>query len=214
MASIAHGEVKPGKRPADLHAPPIHYSSRVHPPLLGMYLFLGSEAMLFGSFFAAYFFARVAVDHPEGWPPFRPGTEEQFHLPVYLALINTIILVTSSFTAHWATTAIKKDQRSGVIGGLLLTFFLGLAFLLVQAREYSHIGFSPRDEAFGSTFYALTGLHGVHVLMGLSLLLMTLVRAIRGHYSAKNHLGLELPIIYWHFVDVMWIIVYVTVYVL
>ena len=170
------------------HPPEQYYSSKVEPPLLGIYLFLASEAMLFGSFFAAYFFARIAVPH-EFWPPFRPGTEIQFGLPVFLALINTIILVTSSVTIHWAVSACKKNYRAGLIAGLSLT-------------------------AFGSTFYALTGLHGVHVLMGLCLILFALWRSIKGHYTPKHHLGLELPAIYWHFVDVMWVVVYVTVYVI
>ena len=108
------------------HGPPAaHQSSRVPPVLVGIYLFLASEAMLFGSFFAAYFFARVSADVGE-WPPLRPGTEEHFHLPVFLALVNTIILVTSSFTVHWAMQSIKRDDRAGLIAGLGLTFLLGL----------------------------------------------------------------------------------------
>jgi len=189
------------------HPPAAHRSSRVPPVLLGMYLFIASEAMLFGSFFAAYFFARVSA-HPGGWPP------EPYHLPVFVALINTIILVTSSFTVHWGLQSIKRDNRAGLVAGLGLTFLLGLAFLLVQIREYTRLGFSPRDLAFGSTFFGLTGLHGLHVFVGLNLLGFALVRSLRGHYSSKVHFGVELPGIYWHFVDVMWIIVYTTVYVI
>ena len=215
MTSVAHTES--GHDHGD-HPPEQYYSSKVEPPVLGIYLFLASEAMLFGSFFAAYFFARVAVPNPV-WPPFIPkfaaeGVFVQYELPVFLALINTIILVTSSVTVHWAVTSCKNNYRTGLIAGLGLTAFLGLAFLLIQIREYMRIGFSPRDEAFGSTFYALTGLHGVHVLMGLTFLLFALWRATKGHYTPKHHLGLELPAIYWHFVDVMWIVVYVTVYVI
>lgn len=203
MSAIAHGD---GQRHGD-HPPAAHASSRVPPVLVGMYLFIASEAMLFGSFFAAYFFARVSVG-AETWPP------EPFELPVFLALLNTIILVTSSFTIHWALQSIKRDDRAGLIAGLGLTFLLGLAFLLIQAREYTRLGFSPRDLGFGSTFYGLTGLHGLHVFVGLTLLAIAFVRAVRGHYSARNHQGVELPGIYWHFVDVMWIIVFTTVYVL
>jgi cytochrome c oxidase subunit III len=165
--------------------------------------------MLFGSFFTTYFFARVVVA-PETWPP------EPFELPVYLALLNTIILVTSSFTMHWALQSVKRENRAGLIGGLFLTFMLGLTFLAIQGREYTRIGFAPQDGAFGSTFFGLTGLHGLHVFVGLNLLLYALIRSIRGHYGAapEKHLGVELPGIYWHFVDVMWIVVYVTVYVL
>lgn len=214
MTSVAHTESDHGH--ADGHGdhpPEQYYSSKVEPPILGIYLFLASEAMLFGSFFAAYFFARVAVPH-EFWPPLRPGTDVQYELPVFLALINTIILVTSSVTVHWAVTSLKRNYRAGLIAGLTLTTLLGLAFLLIQIREYMRIGFSPRDEAFGSTFYALTGLHGAHVFMGLMFLTFALWRSMKGHYSPKHHLGLELPAIYWHFVDGMWIVVYVMVYVI
>jgi cytochrome c oxidase subunit 3 len=192
--------------------PPAHQSSRVPPVLVGIYLFLASEAMLFGSFFAAYFFARVSAGVGE-WPPLRPDTEEHFHLPVFLALVNTIILVTSSFTVHWAMQSIKRDNRAGLVAGLGLTFMLGLTFLLIQAREYTRLGFSPRDTGFASTFYGLTGLHGLHVFVGLNLLLYAFIRASRGHYSAHSHFGVEIPGIYWHFVDVMWIVVYTTVYI-
>ena len=186
-----------------------HQSSRVDARLLGMYLFIGSEIMLFGSFFTAYFFARV-VSGPGEWPP------APFELPVYLALLNTIILVSSSFTMHWALSSVKRANRAGLVAGLLLTFLLGLTFLLIQAREYTRLGFSPHDLAFGSTFYGLTGLHGAHVFVGLNLLLYALIRSVRGHYGPEPHahLGVEIPGIYWHFVDVMWIVVYVTVYVL
>jgi cytochrome c oxidase subunit III len=191
------------------HPPVANRSSRVDARLLGIYLFIASEVMLFGSFFSAYFFARVGV-HNEAWPP------EPFELPVYLALLNTLILVTSSFTMHWALQSIKRENRAGLIGGLVLTFCLGLTFLAIQMREYTRLGFAPHDLAFGSTFYGLTGLHGAHVFVGLNLLLYALVRAVRGHYSAdpEKHLGVEIPGIYWHFVDVMWIVVYTTVYVL
>jgi cytochrome c oxidase subunit 3 len=189
------------------HPPAAHASSRANPVLLGVYLFIASEAMLFGSFFAAYFFARVSANTGE-WPP------EPYHLPVYLALLNTIILVTSSFTVHWALQSIKANHRAGLLGGLALTILLGLTFLLIQIIEYMRIGFSPRDLAFGSTFFGLTGLHGLHVFVGLTLLSFALWRAMKGHFSPKHHLGVEVPGIYWHFVDVMWIIVYTTVYVI
>jgi cytochrome c oxidase subunit 3 len=117
---------------------------------------------------------------------------------------------------HWALQSIKRNNRSGLIAGLVLTFGLGLTFLLIQATEYTRLGFAPSDMAFGSTFYGLTGLHGAHVFIGLNLLAFALIRSIRGHYgpAPHDHLGVEVPGIYWHFVDVMWIVVYTTVYVL
>jgi cytochrome c oxidase subunit 3 len=96
---------------------------------------------------------------------------------------------------------------------MLTTFLLGLTFLFIQINEYIHIGFSPQDHAQGTIFYGLTGLHGAHVTIGLVLLGMVTVRAFRGHFSAEEHRGVEVPGIYWHFVDVMWIIVYTAVYV-
>jgi cytochrome c oxidase subunit III len=189
------------------HGPPIaHKSSRVDAPILGIFLFIASEVMLFGAFFTAYFFVRVVAGTAWPTPP--------FHLPVFVAGVNTVILVTSSFTMHWALQSIKRDNHAGLKAGLLLTFLMGLTFLLTQIREYSRIGFAPKDGAFATIFYCLTGLHGAHVFVGLLLLAAATVRAFRGHYSSSAHHGVEIPGIYWHFVDVMWIVVYSTVYIL
>jgi cytochrome c oxidase subunit III len=199
-ASVAHAEPEP-------HGPPeAHRSSRVEPQLLGMLLFIISEVMIFGAFFTAYFFIRVVQDNP--WP--APGTE----LPVAIAGVNTAILLSSSLTMHWALTSIKNGNRFGLKAGILSTFLLGFTFLFVQINEYVHIGFSPQDSAQGSIFYGLTGLHGAHVFIGLTLLMMVTIRAFRGHFSPEEHRGVEVPGIYWHFVDAMWIVVYSSVYVL
>jgi cytochrome c oxidase subunit 3 len=115
---------------------------------------------------------------------------------------------------HWATTAIKKGNRAGLQAGLVLTFLMGLTFLLTQVIEYARIGFNTSDGAFASTFFGLTGLHGAHVFVGLSILLIMTIRAFRGHFTPEEHHGVEIGGIYWHFVDVMWIVVYVTVYLL
>jgi cytochrome c oxidase subunit 3 len=188
------------------HPPEAHQSSRVDARTLGMFMFIASEIMLFGSFFAAYFFVRVVAGTPWPTPPYQ--------LPVFVAGLNTIILVTSSFTMHWALQAIKRGNRAGLKAGLALTFLLGLSFLLTQITEYARIGFAPYTDAFGTVFFCLTGLHGAHVFVGLTLLLAATVRSFRGHYSEEEHLGVEIPGIYWHFVDVMWIVVYTTVYIL
>ena len=189
--------------------PPIHYSSRVSPAVLGMYLFIASEIMLFGSFFTVYFFDRVVNHGVNGqWPP------EGLHRPVFVALINTLILVSSSATMHWADTSIKKGNRAGLQAGLVLTLCLGLTFLLTQVIEYHRLRFNTGDSSFAATFFGLTGLHGAHVFVGLTLLLFATIRAFRGHYTAEHHHGVEIPGIYWHFVDVMWIVVYTTIYIL
>jgi len=135
-------------------------------------------------------------------------------LPVAVAGVNTAILVSSSFTLHWAEHSIKNGNRFGLRAGMLATFLLGCTFLFVQINEYIHIGFSPQDFAQGSIFYGLTGLHGAHVFIGLTLLAMVVVRSFRGHFSPEEHRGVEVPGIYWHFVDVMWIVVYFTIYIL
>ena len=192
---------------AEHHGPPeANRSSRVEPQLLGMLLFIISEVMVFGAFFTAYFFIRIVAGDP--WP--AKGTE----LPVAVAGVNTAILLSSSLTMHWAQTSIKNGNRFGLKAGILSTFLLGCTFLFVQINEYAHIGFAPHDFAQGSVFYGLTGLHGAHVFVGLTLLAMVTIRSFRGHYTPHEHRGVEVPGIYWHFVDVMWVIVYTTVYVL
>ncbi len=115
---------------------------------------------------------------------------------------------------HWTLTSAKADNRRGMQAGILTTFLLGMTFLFIQINEYVHIGFAPHDTAQGSLFYGLTGLHGAHVVIGLTLLVTVLVRAFRGHFTPEEHRGIEVPGIYWHFVDVMWLVVYFTVYVL
>jgi cytochrome c oxidase subunit III len=192
------------------HGPPeANQSSRIDRTTLGLLIFIITEAMLFGAFFASYFFLRVvAGDGP--WPP------EGLELPKAVAGVNTVILVSSSFTIHWALESIRKQNRRGMIMGLAMTWLLGATFLFIQINEYVHLGFSIRDGSFGSIFYGLTGLHGAHVFVGLTLLAFANIRAWRGHFGpeAKDHLGVELPGIYWHFVDVMWVIVFTTVYIL
>lgn len=192
------------------HGPPeANESSRIDRQTLGILLFIVSEVMLFGAFFASYFFLRVVVD-PASWPP------ADFTLPKEVAGMNTAILVSSSFTIHYALESIRRGNRAGLKLGLVATWLLGATFLFIQVNEYVHLGFSARDLAFGSIFYSLTGLHGAHVFVGLLLLSFATIRAFRGHFgpAEKDHLGVEVPGIYWHFVDIMWIVVYVTVYIL
>ncbi|MBX5470158.1 MAG: heme-copper oxidase subunit III [Thermoleophilaceae bacterium] len=186
--------------------PPANRSSRVDAQLLGMLLFIISEVMLFGAFFSAYFFIRVVAGND--WP--AAGTA----LPIAVAGCNTAVLVSSSLTMHWALVSAKNGNRFGMRAGLLTTFLLGATFLAVQINEYVHLGFAIGDSAQATIFYGLTGLHGAHVTVGLLLLSMATIRAFRGHFSPTEHRGVEVPGIYWHFVDVMWIIVYTTLYVL
>jgi cytochrome c oxidase subunit 3 len=204
--------------PAGAHAhddhhhgpPPANSSSRVEPQLLGMLLFIISEIMVFGAFFTAYFFIRVVAGSE--WFPV-----EDFELPKVVAGVNTAILVSSSLTMHWALEGAKHGNRMHLKVGLLLTLMLGGTFLFVQINEYVNLtqeGLTPSVLAQGSVFYGLTGLHGAHVFIGLLLLLFATVRAFRGHFTPEEHRGVEVPGIYWHFVDVMWILVYSSVYLL
>jgi len=190
------------------HGPPeANRSSRVEPQMLGMLLFIISEIMIFGAFFTAYFFIRTVVEGAQ-WPA------EGMHLPVAIAGVNTAILLSSSVTIHWALVSVKNGNRAGLKAGIFTTFLLGAAFLSIQINEYINVGFAPSESAQASIFYGLTGLHGAHVLVGLTLLAMVTVRAFKGHYTPEEHRGVEVPGIYWHFVDVMWIIVYSTIYIL
>ncbi len=204
-AAVAHGH----DAHDDHHGPPpANQSSRVESQLLGMLLFIISEVMVFGAFFTAYFFIRV-VNEGGTWFPV-----DEHELPKLIAGVNTAILISSSFTMHWAQEGIKHGNRFALRAGMLTTFLLGSTFLFIQINEYVHLGFSPQDHAYGTVFYGLTGLHGAHVFIGLTLLAMVTVRSFRGHFTPEQHRGVEVPGIYWHFVDVMWIIVYTSVYII
>jgi cytochrome c oxidase subunit 3 len=189
------------------HPPEANVSSRVEAQFLGMLLFIISEIMLFGAFFTAYFFIRVVAEAQ--WFPV-----DGFELPVGIAAVNTGILLSSSFTMHWTLEGIRNDNRRALRAGIVTTFLLGLTFLSIQINEYVHLGFAPSDNAQATIFYCLTGLHGAHVFVGLTLLAIVTVRSFRGHFSSKEHRGVEVPGIYWHFVDIMWIFVFSSLYLL
>ncbi len=201
-ATIAHA----GHDDHEHHGPPeANQSSRMDAQTLGMLLFIISELMLFGAFFTAYFFIRI-VNH-DVWPP---GAK----LPVDVAAVNTGILLSSSLTMHWALVSAQRGNRWGMKAGMVSTILLGATFLITQINEYVHLGVAPQDNASASVFYSLTGLHGAHVLIGLIMLLTVCIRVFRGHFSPEKHHGMEVPGIYWHFVDGMWILVFTTLYIL
>jgi len=194
---------------AEGHTTSAYHESLLRSPVfLGMVMFIGSEIMLFGSFFTAFFYVRFS--HSQY--PYDP--QGIFEIPKSTTGINTAILVASSFTMHWALVSIRHGRRFGLIVGLAMTLVMGLTFLGLQMREYHSLGFVPSDGAFSTTFFALTGLHGLHVFVGATLLSIGLLRACRGHYSPEEHLGLEVTGLYWHFVDVVWIFLYTVVYLL
>ena len=185
--------------------PPANHSSSMDARKLGIYLFIISELMLFGAFFTAYFFIRIAGN--ASWPP-------SGDLPVWVAATNAVILLSSSLTMHWTDMSAKRGNTAAMRIGIVTTFLLGATFLFVQINEYLHLGFTPETNAQASVFFGLTGLHGAHVVIGLILLFMSAIRIFKGQVTKDDHIGLEIPGIYWHFVDLMWVVVFTTIYVL
>jgi cytochrome c oxidase subunit III len=172
-------------------------------------LFIASEVMFFGGLFGAYFTIRSA--QPE-WPP--PDTP---HLETWYAAILTAILVSSSVTMQFGVWAIRKNETRRLILWLVVSLLLGLCFLAGQANEYRTLiseGMSLSSGVFGSTFYTLTGFHGAHVAGGAVFILIVLLRARSGQFTARYHDTVEMSSYYWHFVDVVWIGLFSTIYLL
>ena len=193
------------ERPAEDHHKPGGISSS----LLGMVLFIASEVMFFGGLFGAYFTIRSAA--PE-WPP--PDTP---HLSAPYAAILTAILVTSSVTMQFGVWAIRKNNHRRLILWLAVSLLLGAIFLAMQALEYANLieeGMTLSSGVFGSTFYTLTGFHGAHVAGGAAFILIVLLRARSGQFTARYHDTVEMASYYWHFVDVVWIGLFSTIYLL
>jgi cytochrome c oxidase subunit III len=182
---------------------------------LGMVLFIVSEAVMFGAFFAQYFYNRVLATE---WPV-RVGLPEEFdRVPAFpIALVLTFVLIASGFTAHAAQTAIRRDDRDAFTGWLIVTIVLGLTFLGGQAYEYLLLfseGFNITSGIYGTVFFSMTGLHGLHVTGGVIVLTFVLIRGFLGHFSSTNHFAVEGSVLYWHFVDVVWLALYGALYLL
>ena len=179
-------------------------------PVLGMLLFIVSEIMFFAGLFAAYFSLRTATGI---WPPEGNGAFE-LHSEVLFPAIMTSLLVLSSVTCQIAVWRIRKGDRQGMNRALLMTVLLGVTFLIGQAYDYTQLGFGIADGVFGSTFYVLTGFHGAHVLGGVLMLTVCLYRGGLGQFSAEHHDMVEATSIYWHFVDVVWILLFALLYII
>ncbi len=183
--------------------------------MLGFILFIASEVMFFGGLFAAYFIARA--DSPQ-WPPTEILTPQQLargvelKLEIGLPLIATCLLVLSSFTMQWGVIQIRKGNRTGLIWALFISLALGLTFLTLQMYDYSQLPFRASDTVFGTTFYTLTGFHGAHVLGGCIFMTVVLIRSMGGQFSAEHHEAVEAASMYWHFVDIVWIALFTTLY--
>ena len=191
----------------------------------GMILFIASEVMFFVGWFWAFFdfslfpapvqvvhgTVSLITDAAQGaaqWPPKGLEVLDAFKFP----LLNTLILLCSGTTVTWAHHSLIHGDRHGLKLGLLLTICLGLLFTSIQAYEYAHAPFAFKGGIYGSTFFMATGFHGFHVIVGTIFLTVCLIRAYRGHFSSKQHLGFEFAAWYWHFVDVVWLFLFVFVY--
>lgn len=199
----------------------------------GMIMFIASEVMFFVAWFWAFFDAALfpAAIHPLQnstevigmvdrnaltggvWPP-KPS--DNFHAtfdPWGLPLVNTLILLLSGTTVTWAHHALLENNRKGLIWGLTLTVILGIFFTALQAYEYGHAAFNFHGHIYGATFFMATGFHGAHVIIGTIFLAVCLARALKGHFTPKQHFGFEAAAWYWHFVDVVWLFLFACIYV-
>ena len=205
---------------------------------LGMIWFIASEVFFFLSFFAALWYIRnVSVDWLGGtgylssthhflysqfvptWPTAGPGALGEKFTPMQawgVPALNTLILLSSGATITWAHWGLKADNRNLLVKGLAATIVLGLLFVIMQALEYQdayqHLNLTLRSGVYGSTFYILTGFHGLHVITGSIMLAAILGRSLKGHFTIENHFGFEAVAWYWHFVDVVWLALFFLVY--
>ncbi len=198
----------------------------------GMSWFIFSEVMFFAAFFGALFYARslsvpwlgdvehklLWPDYTATWPTVGPGFADQF-TPMGawgIPAINTLILLTSGVTVTWAHHALRANHRGQLILGLFATIALGVLFLGLQAYEYAHayadLNLKLTSGVYGSTFYMLTGFHGFHVTVGTIMLIVIFVRCVKGHFRPEHHFGFEGVAWYWHFVDVVWLLLFILVY--
>lgn len=199
---------------------------------LAMGWFIFSEVMFFVAFFGALFYIRVVaipdLASPaqaalwEGfqnvWPSAGPAAKDPFS-PMHawgIPAINTLLLLTSGVTVTWAHWGLVANKRQQLIIGLILTILLGVLFLSLQAYEYleayRHLNLRMTTGVYGSTFFMLTGFHGFHVTLGVTMLTVILIRAIKGHFTAERHFAFEGVAWYWHFVDVVWLGLFVVIY--
>jgi len=209
----------------------------------GMILFITSEVMFFLAWFWAYFDAALfpggvsplPITMPDGsvapsdtsiiglvnrneltggqWPPIPSDSFQSTFDPWGLPLVNTLILLLSGTTVTWAHHALLQNDRKGLVWGLTLTVCLGLMFTLLQAYEYGHAAFNYAGHIYGATFFMATGFHGAHVIIGTIFLFVCLLRALKGHFTPKQHFGFEAAAWYWHFVDVVWLFLFACIYV-
>jgi cytochrome c oxidase subunit 3 len=176
----------------------------------GIILFITSEVLFFFSFFWAFFHSSLSPTREIGllWPPIGVSPFNALQVP----LLNTIILLSSGVTVTWAHHSLIENNHSQTFQGLLLTIILGIYFTILQGLEYWEASFSISDSVYGATFFVATGFHGLHVLIGTTFLVVCLLRHNKCQFSSSHHFGFEAAAWYWHFVDVVWLFLYIRIY--
>nr|YP_002265581.1 cytochrome c oxidase subunit III [Thamnaconus modestus]YP_010170545.1 cytochrome c oxidase subunit III [Thamnaconus septentrionalis]QRZ60527.1 cytochrome c oxidase subunit III [Thamnaconus septentrionalis]BAG72027.1 cytochrome c oxidase subunit III [Thamnaconus modestus] len=176
----------------------------------GMILFITSEVFFFLGFFWAFYHSSLAPTPELGgcWPPTGITTLDPFEVP----LLNTAVLLASGVTVTWAHHSIMEGERKQAIQSLLLTILLGFYFTFLQGLEYYEAPFTIADGVYGSTFFVATGFHGLHVIIGSTFLAICLMRQVQYHFTSEHHFGFEAAAWYWHFVDVVWLFLYISIY--
>lgn len=187
------------------HSKPVKHGLRY-----GMALFISSEVMFFVAFFWAYYSAAFFPPKILGgiWPPANIHTSNPFDMPFFM----TLILLFSGTTVTWAHHAVLNNNRKSLLQALALTVALGISFTTCQAYEYLHTDFSLKSGMFGSTFFMATGFHGLHVIIGTIFLAVCLWRAAQNQFTSESHFGLTAAAWYWHFVDVVWLFLFISIY--
>jgi len=185
----------------------------IKPGMMGMYIFLASEVMFFGSLFAVYFY--LYGSHPQ-WPPLPPEARPEYYVNWWpIPFWNTIILFSSGVTCHFAAEAIAQNNRRRFFILQIGTILLGFLFEALQVYEFAQAfgrGLTLQANTFASAFFTLTGFHGAHVLGGLVLLTLILFRAYKGQFSGRHHVAVNAVTLYWHFVDVVWFFLFGILY--
>ncbi|TMF72899.1 MAG: heme-copper oxidase subunit III [Chloroflexi bacterium] len=198
---------------ASLQREPTPEYPAIKPGMMGMYIFLASEVMFFGSLFAMYFYM---VGSHNTWPPAAPSSTPEYYVSWWpIPFVNTIVLLSSGVTCHFALEALSRDNRRRFFVLMITTIVLGLGFEFGQLYEFINAfsrGLNLTANTFASAFFTMTGFHGAHVLGGLVLLTLILYRAARGQFSSRNHVGPAAVTLYWHFVDVVWIFLFGILY--
>nr|UCP07168.1 cytochrome c oxidase subunit III [Nanhuaphasma hamicercum] len=176
----------------------------------GMILFIVSEVFFFISFFWSFFHMSLSPDIHIGstWPP----TGIKVFNPMQIPLLNTMILLTSGVSITWAHHSLTNNNIKEMNKSLMITISLGIYFTLLQGYEYMEANFTISDSVYGSTFFMATGFHGIHVLIGTTFLVVCLMRQLNLHFSKNHHVGFEAAAWYWHFVDVVWLFLYTSIY--